>query len=79
LTSLAGCVGELARVYRAFKSGNLSAEQARVQTYILDKLRAGLEAQAIGELERRLNEVEGASEQRSWPADADNPIAMPTH
>jgi len=79
LTTLAGCIGEIARVYRAFKRGDLSAEHARVQTYILDKLRAGLEAQAIAELERRLDEVEGAAERTSWRADAGDPMAAATH
>jgi hypothetical protein len=58
LTTLPGCIGEIAHVYRAFKRGSITAEVARTRTYILDKLRAGLEAQTLADLENRLDEAE---------------------
>ena len=58
LTTLPGCISEIARVYRAFKRGDIPADVARTRTYILDKLRAGLEAQTLADLENRLDEVE---------------------
>ena len=58
LTTLPGCISEIARVYRAFKRGDITADVARTRTYILDKLRAGLEAQTLADLEDRLNEAE---------------------
>jgi hypothetical protein len=59
LTTLPGCISEIARVYRAFKRGDIPADVARTRTYILDKLRAGLEAQTLAELENRLDQAEG--------------------
>ena len=64
MTTLAGCIAEIARVYRTFKRGAISAEAARTQTYILDKLRAGLEAQELTDLHRRLDEAEEAARDR---------------
>ena len=58
LTTLPGCISEIARVYRAFKRGDIAADVARTRTYILDKLRAGLEAQTLADLENRLDEAE---------------------
>ena len=47
MATLPGCISEIARVYRASKRGDVSADVARTRTYILDKLRAGLEAQTL--------------------------------
>lgn len=58
LTTLPGCISEIARVYWAFKRGDISADVARTRTYILDKLRAGLEAQTLTDLENRLDQAE---------------------
>jgi hypothetical protein len=60
LTTLPGCISEIARVYRAFKRGDIPADAARTRTYILDKLRAGLEAQTLADLESRLDEAEAS-------------------
>ena len=81
LTTLAGCIAELARVYRAFKRGAISAEAARTQTYILDKLRAGLEAQELTDLQRRLDEAEEAGGERGhWNGkNGQHHTAMPAH
>ena len=58
LPTLPGCIAEIARVYRAFKRGDIATDVARTRTYILDKLRAGLEAQTLADLENRLDEAE---------------------
>ena len=77
LTTLAGCIAEIARTYRKYKSGKLEAEKARTQVYMLDKLRAGLEAQALGELQERLNELENRA--GSTALGSGGPLALPSH
>ena len=64
LTTLGGVISELARCYRAFKSGKINGEQARTRAYLLDRLRAALEAKELGELQQRLNELETRAESR---------------
>lgn len=82
LTTLAGCIAEIARVYRKFKAGKLDGETARTSVYVLDKLRAGLEAEALGELQARLDELEsraGNSGALTGNGHAGGRLALPPH
>lgn len=78
LTSPAGCIAEIARVYRHYKAGRIEPEVARTRVYVLDKLRAGLEAQALGELQERLDELEVRAGRASL-GNGGGPLALPSH
>lgn len=79
LTTLAGCITEIARTYRHFKAGKLDAEEARTRVYMLDKLRAGLEAEALGELQQRLDELETNTAGRALGHSGEQLLALPPH
>jgi hypothetical protein len=79
LTTLAGCIAEIARTYRAYKGGKLDAEKARTRVYMLDKLRAGLEAEALGELQQRLGELETRAGGSRGLGVGSEPLLLPAH
>ena len=57
LSSLGKLIKEAVSVYRLMKRGKMQREEGRSLVWVLDRIRAMLEAQALERMEQRLNEL----------------------
>jgi hypothetical protein len=57
LTSLSGLIKEAGTVYNKMKTGKLHHEEGRSLVWVLDRIRAMLEAQQLEKLDQRLQEL----------------------
>lgn len=64
LDNLGAVVGEMARIYREMRAGKVEHQEGRSFVWVLDKLRSGLEAQALERIEERLMQLEGGNSAR---------------
>lgn len=70
LDTVGHVVTELGRVYRLARRGELEINQAKSLTYVLREIRCALEA---GDVERRLEELEGAIPPEPWSRRPERP------
>jgi hypothetical protein len=57
LASIGGVVAEMASLYRRMKSGALDHKDGRSLVWVLDRLRAAVEAEALQRIEAKLDAV----------------------
>lgn len=70
LDTVGHVVTELGRVYRKARRGEMDITQAKSLTYVLREIRCALEAKDV---ERRLEELEGAIPSQPWSQDRETP------
>jgi hypothetical protein len=59
LASIGGVVAEMASLYRRMKAGTLDHKEGRSLVWVLDRLRAAVEAEALQRIEAKLDAVAG--------------------
>jgi hypothetical protein len=64
LTSLAGIIAEMGRIYRRMRAGKLDATEAQKRVWVLDRMRAGVADMALERIEHRLAELGGTQATR---------------
>jgi hypothetical protein len=57
LASIGGVVAEMASLYRRMKAGKLDHKDGRSLVWVLDRLRAAVEAEALQRIEAKLDAV----------------------
>jgi len=57
LTSIGGVVAEMASIYRQMKAGKRDHKTGRSLVWVLDRLRAAVEAEALQRIEAKLDAV----------------------
>jgi ABC-type transport system involved in Fe-S cluster assembly fused permease/ATPase subunit len=81
LGTVSGLLTEASRVYRAMRSGKLDHEKGRSLVWVLAQMRAMVEAQHLGRIEVKLNELQATAESRGLIVHdhdgADQPARLP--
>jgi hypothetical protein len=79
LASIGGVVAEMASLYRQMKAGTRDHKEGRSLVWVLDRLRAAVEAESLARIEAKLDAVAEMAGGYPDGIEADHRPALPLH